>query len=97
MIAGVVTPVELSAVLRVCGGVSLEVTVHEAMLEVDQASVVDLPGCTRLGVAVRAELMMPVGLLTVHEPFGYELMFGEVGTKVPLVQVKVCDAELQAA
>jgi hypothetical protein len=68
VIAGVVRPVELSAVLSVCTGVSLEVTLHEAMFEVDHVSVVELPGWTRLGVAVSAELMEPEGMVTVHEP-----------------------------
>ena len=63
---GVVRPAEVSAVLKVGGGVSLEVILHEAMLEVDHLSTVDSPGCTRLGVAVRAELIEP-GAPPVHE------------------------------
>ena len=53
---------ELSAVLKVGVGVSLEVTAQEAMLKVDQVSVVDPFGWTRLGMAVRAELMEPAVL-----------------------------------
>lgn len=54
----------LSAALNVRGGVSLDLTVHKAMLAVDQVSVVEPPGCTRLGVAVRAELIEPGALAT---------------------------------
>ena len=76
---------------------SLDVTLHEAMLVVDQVSVVEPPGCTRLGVAVRAELMVPAGWATLQEPYGYELIAGELGTKLPLLQVKVCEAAVHAA
>jgi len=61
-------PEELSALLG-SGDVwtlSLEVTAQVAMLDVDHVSVVEPPGCTRLGVAVSAELIEP-GALEVQE------------------------------
>ena len=80
--AGVVTPTEFSAVLKVEGGVSLEVTIHEAISEVDHMSVAEFPGCTRLGVEVK-EVIVPA----------WVQLYGVLGENDPLVQVKVCEVQ----
>ena len=88
--AGVVRPAVLSAVLRVCAGVSLDLTEHEAMLEVDQVSVVEPPGWTRLGVAAK-ELIEPGAIVTIHELYAYEPV------STPLMHVRSCEIDAHVA
>ena len=87
----------VSAVLNVSGGVSLDLIKHEDIFEVPHVRVVWPPFCTRLGVAVKAVLMIPAGVLTLQLLYGYELILGELGTNVPLLQVKVCDTQVAGA